>query len=204
MSSPLLGRKRFDMTGNDFNPQRIENLKPLWNDIKHKAKTVKGHPIGTDEKELISFFKRNNIPFTFIGNSGLHIKHYFPDFISKDNSTFLEFIADSNEEKSKRAKTYSSAGFKTIFIPTNWIRRKQTFRILKHLSENGFVIKNINFALRKCNKKFIPWNKGKKLHYQVWNKGLTKINDNRVMQTSLKMIGNKNYRGGKQNVEQKK
>jgi len=36
-------------------------------------------------------------------------------------------------------------------------------------------------------KKQIPWNKGKKLNYTVWNKGLTKFSDERIMKYANKI-----------------
>jgi hypothetical protein len=57
---------------------------------------------------------------------------------------------------------------------------------------------------KKYNKKIknnlntgIPWNKGEKLHYDFWNKGKTKHNDERIRKISEGRTGEKNWLFGK-------
>jgi hypothetical protein len=196
-----LGRKRPDvslrMKGNNFNPSRIENLKPFWNDINRMEKKVKKLKIGSDEQKLIDLFHNYKIPFNYIGNSGFHLEYYFPDFISEDKTTLLEFIINSKGKIEKRRRIYEKHGFRVLFIPTNWIRRNHIHRILKYMDEHGYKIENLQEIWKKYYKKKVVWNTGKKLHYPVWNKGLTKDTDERIMSISQKMIGNQNFRGEK-------
>lgn len=132
--------KRPDMIGNVFNPNRVENLKQHWGSIKHHKKTVRGRVIGKDEKMLIEYFEEHSVPFIYIGNSGFNIGKYFPDFINKNGTTVLEFIADSNKEIDKRRKVYEKHGFNFLFIRTNWItRQRHSYKILEYL-KNELVI----------------------------------------------------------------
>lgn len=61
-----------------------------------------------------------------------------------------------------------------------------------HFEKDG-IVKNFHW---KSGKKIKVWNKGKKLHYPVWSKGLTKHDHPSLMRISQKMIGNDNWKGG--------
>jgi len=126
-----LGRKRLDMIGNNFNPDKIKNLRDLWGNVNHLKKSVQAQKIGSDELKLIGFFREHRIPFKFIGNSGFHIDTFFPDFIHEKGKVLLDFIAGTNKEIKKREKSYINHGYKAIFLRTNLVRRNEWNRILK-------------------------------------------------------------------------
>jgi len=88
----------------------------------------------SEEKKLIRFFKKWNLPFEYVGDGSFKIDGKCPDFIWKEKRVIIEFFGElwhPESDEPKRIKFFESHGWKCLVIWGKQIRGGRKGRVHK-------------------------------------------------------------------------
>jgi len=135
-------------------PRSLETRKKLsitwkekWkNDTVFVNKWIKSQNLRPNKKEqyLIDLFKREKIPFNYVGDFKYMIGRKCPDFINKYNNQIIEFFGNhwhTKEEEKEKINYFKEYGYDCLVI---WQSELNKEEILLNKIRNFAFISNIN------------------------------------------------------------
>jgi len=106
-----------------------QKIKDSWKDREKREKRLRNIIKSSNKKPnkpettLMKLIEKNNLPFNYVGNRGVIIGGFNPDFLSKNPKHIIEMFGDYwhnlpnvRERDKKRLKAYKEYGYKTLII----------------------------------------------------------------------------------------
>jgi very-short-patch-repair endonuclease len=130
----------------NFIKNKSKKMKLHWQNQTYKEKVIRSIMVGNNiipnkpEQKLISFFKKNNLPYKFVGDGKLIISGKCPDFVNcNGQKKIIELFGDywhskqitgnkKNQEEFQRKALFKEFGFTTLIIWEHELRDITTLK----------------------------------------------------------------------------